>query len=292
MASQEYCNYEGANYKEAFWTLDRSYEDHTERQAIKTLLPRAGSRIVEVGAGFGRLASLYKGYKKVILIEPAASMLKQAKLKYGENPKFIFVQASVYNLPIATQAIDTLIMVRVLHHLTDIPGALNELQRVLKPNGYAILEYANKRNLKSILRYASQKQSWNPFEQQPYEFAPLNFDFHPEWMTRQIKNARLKIEAEVGVSHFRAAILKKTFGVYRLLQMDKALLKPGGKLKLSPSIFVKARSMEKPHSNDLNKLFLCPSCHNTDLIETESGLKCMTCQKLWPIEDGIINFMQ
>ena len=54
------CDYEGSNYRTEFWeNQGRDYEDKAERIALRRLMPRRGKRILEIGAGFGRLSSEY-----------------------------------------------------------------------------------------------------------------------------------------------------------------------------------------------------------------------------------------
>ena len=65
------CDYEGSTYRTDFWEgQDREYEDLAERIALRKLLPPDGDLLMEVGAGFGRLANLYDGYINVPLIVP------------------------------------------------------------------------------------------------------------------------------------------------------------------------------------------------------------------------------
>ena len=99
-------DYEGSRWREEFWR-GREYEDQVERIAITNLLPPTGKRLTEIGAGFGRLADLYRGYDLVILLDYARSMLKDARDRLGNDPRFIFVAADLYNLPFATNALDT-----------------------------------------------------------------------------------------------------------------------------------------------------------------------------------------
>ena len=47
------CDYEGSDYVE-FWN-GRQYEDSCERIALARLLPPGGARLIDLGAGFGRL---------------------------------------------------------------------------------------------------------------------------------------------------------------------------------------------------------------------------------------------
>jgi len=74
------CDYEDSTYRTDFWEgRGRDYEDGAERVAIRRLLPRTGTRLLDIGAGFGRLADLYAGYREVILLDYSVSQLRYAR---------------------------------------------------------------------------------------------------------------------------------------------------------------------------------------------------------------------
>ena len=76
--THRYCDYEGSDYRTAFWGgRDREYEDAAERIALGRLLPPSGGRLIEIGAGFGRLADLYAGYREVVLLDPEGKVSSQ-----------------------------------------------------------------------------------------------------------------------------------------------------------------------------------------------------------------------
>ncbi|QLQ08757.1 MAG: class I SAM-dependent methyltransferase [Anaerolineae bacterium] len=161
----------------------------------------------------------------------------------GRDPRFAFVRGNVYTLPLADAAVDTVVMVRVLHHLIDVPRALAELRRILRPGGQLVLEYANKRNAKALARYALRRQV-GPFDPEPYEFVTLNFDFHPAWVTEQLRMAHFDVRQELAVSHFRAPFFKRFLPAPRS-PLDGALQRPA-RYKLAPSVFVRAQAVERP----------------------------------------------
>ncbi|MBI1882418.1 MAG: class I SAM-dependent methyltransferase, partial [Chloroflexi bacterium] len=137
------CDYEGSRYRTDFWEgQNREYEDRIERIALQKLLPPQGQRLIEIGAGFGRLAELYQGYRQVILNDYARTQLEEAQHLLGNDNRFIYVVSDVYHMPFVDNLFDTLTMVRVMHHLADVPAALAELHRLLAPNGTAVIEYA------------------------------------------------------------------------------------------------------------------------------------------------------
>ncbi len=282
-------SYEGSSYKTDFWEgQGREYEDLTERQAIRRLLPTTGKMIVEIGAGFGRLADLYKNYEQVILLDYSLSLLQEAKQTFGNNSNYRFIAANVYNLPLADNVADAIVMIRVAHHLASIETALNEIQRVIQGERTFIMEFANKRNAKAILRYALKKQSWSPFAKEPYEFVPLNFDFHPRWMKQALRNAGFQTEETLALSSFRLKAIKNRISPQTLARIDNIIAKPGAPLALSPSILTKNRSVKQ--SVPANGLFICPQCKSPELHHGATHVVCTTCGSQWPIIEGVIDF--
>ena len=177
------CDYEGSDYQSTFWDqADRQYEDKVEEIALRRLLPPQGDLLLETGAGAGRNTPRYTGFKHVVVLDYSLSQIEQARRRLGADPEYIFVVADAYRLPFVAGLFDTSTMIRVIHHMSDAPLALHTQHRVLAPGGTFILEFANKRNIKSITRYLLRRQAWDPFSREPVEFAELNFDFHPRAM--------------------------------------------------------------------------------------------------------------
>ncbi|NJN80394.1 MAG: class I SAM-dependent methyltransferase, partial [Anaerolineales bacterium] len=175
------CNYEGSDYQQSFWEQGgREYEDRAEAIALKRLLPQSGKLMLELGAGAGRNTPRYAGFERIVVLDYSTTQLAQAQARLGKSDKYIYVAADVYRLPFLKGIFDSATMIRVLHHMADAPKALSQIRNILQPNAIFILEFANKLNLKSILRYIFRKQTWNPFTLEPVEFVKLNFDFHPQ----------------------------------------------------------------------------------------------------------------
>jgi SAM-dependent methyltransferase len=284
------CDYEGTSYRARFWEgQGRDYEDLAERIALRHLLPPQGRRIVELGASFGRLADLYQGYDQIILLDYAKSGLREAQERLGRSDKYIYVAADIYHLPLAPGACDTAVTVRVLHHLNNAPAALRGIAEILQPGGVYVLEYANKRNIKAIARYAARRQRWSPFAPEPYEFAALNFDFHPDWMAAQLSAAGFRTEAGRAVSHFRQNVFKKLVPAKTLARIDGAIQGPSAAWKLAPSVFLRAT---RPGSGPTERgnPFRCPACRAVELDREDETLRCRTCRAIYAIDDGIYDF--
>ena len=163
------CDYENSTYRTDFWEgQGREYEDLAERIALRHLLPLSGRRLIDIGGGFGRLSEFYDGYEQVILLDYSRSLLRQAQSRLGRSERIVYVAANFYTMPFVDGAFDTSMMVRVIHHVEDVPTLLAEMGRILAESGTFVLEFASKRHLKAILRYALRRQQWNPFDPDPY----------------------------------------------------------------------------------------------------------------------------
>jgi len=285
------CDYDGSDYQASFWEKGgRDYEDLVEAVALQRLLPKAGQILLEVGAGAGRNTPRYQGFERIVLLDYSLTQLQQAQARLGRSNRYTYVAANAYNLPFVAGLFDCATMIRTLHHMSDAPLALAQIRQVLRPEAAFILEYANKQNLKAILRYLLRRQSWSPFSRKPVEFVPLNFDFHPssirEWLLREA----FSIQRQLTVSHFRTAILKRAIPLSLLVKMDSLAQLTGNLWQLTPSVFVKAQAVGNTPEAKEGQFFRCPQCNSLELVETNSSLECTACARTWQICDGIYNF--
>jgi Zn finger protein HypA/HybF involved in hydrogenase expression len=184
-------------------------------------------------------------------------------------------------------------MIRTLHHMADAPAALRQVRNVLQPGATFILEYANKRNLKAILRFALRLQTWSPFALEPVEFAPLNFDFHPKAMHRWLEDAGFRTERILAVSHFRIGLLKRIVPPGLLAGFDSVFQWTGALWQFTPSVFIKSR-LEAGQTGsipaDPKAFFKCPECGHAPLTGAEQQISCPVCKRKWNISDGIYDF--
>ena len=129
------CDYENSDYRTRFGKTGREYEDAVERIAIKRLLPPTGELLMDLGAGYGRLADMYAGYRRVVLFDYSRSQLEYARSQLGDE-RFVYVVGDFYRLPFVAGLFDTINQVRVIHHAADAPAVLAQVRRVLRPVGY------------------------------------------------------------------------------------------------------------------------------------------------------------
>ena len=227
-------------YRDVFWA-DRDYEDRCDRIALRALLPAQGDRLIEVGAGFGRLADEYDGYREVTLFDPSTSLLQAAAERLGVDPRIRFVAGDAHRLPFEDGSFDTLVCVRVVHNLADPGQVFREFARVLSPGGTLVLEFANKRHLKAILRWATRRQQWSPFTPEPHEYLPLHFDRSPDQIRDLLEAAGLHVTRTRTASLFRLPALRRRVSSATLAAIEGPLQAPLGVLALGPSMYLRAR---------------------------------------------------
>jgi ubiquinone/menaquinone biosynthesis C-methylase UbiE len=287
------CDYEGSDYQISFWDEGgREYEDRVEAIALKRLLPAGGDLLLEIGAGAGRNTPRYRNFKLVVLLDYSRTQLKQARQRLGSRDGYLYVAADAYRLPFVAGLFDTATMIRTLHHMADAPQVLGQVRRVLKPGAAFILEYANKQNLKAIVRFALGRQAWSPYTIEPVEFVDLNFDFHPRAIRQWLAEAGFDLQRQLTVSHFRIGFLKRWMPVSLLVGLDSMAQFTGDLWQLTPSVFTKALAAgSSPIARD-GSFFRCPECGQSPLDELNDRLVCTNCSRNWLIRDGIYDFRE
>ncbi len=288
----EICDYEGSSYRTDFWEgQGRDYEDRVERIALRRLLPPTGERLLELGAGFGRLSRMFTGYKQVVLLDYSRSQLEYARSRYGDAG-FLYVAANLYEMPFAPGVFDGATMVRVLHHMQDPPAALGSVRRVMQPGGVFVLEFANKQNLKAIARWALRRQAWNPFDREPVEFVELNYNFHPGYVLDTLREAGFEPGRMLTVSHYRIGLLKRTIPTGVLAGMDSLAQLTGNWWQLTPSVFVRNVASGEGEAAPEGAFWMCPQCGSYEMTERDDVLTCEDCGTRWARRSGVWDFKE
>ena len=288
------CDYTDSNYQASFWDQGcRAYEDQSEAVALRRLLPHTGKLLLELGAGAGRNTPRYHGFERIVLLDYSYTQLEQAQARLGRSERserYVYVAADIYRLPFVPGLFDAATMIRTLHHMADAPLALHQVRQVLQPGAAFILEFANKRNLKAVLRYLSHRQTWSPFTHEPVEFTALNFDFHPKAVRKWLAESGFAIERLLTVSHFRVGFLKQLIPLRLLVAMDSAMQLTGNWWQLTPSVFVRTCTTGLNPAPASSGFFACPDCGHALPEEGTDALVCPACARRWTIRDGIYDF--
>jgi ubiquinone/menaquinone biosynthesis C-methylase UbiE len=134
-------DHECAYYDERFAIVHDRRSAAQAKAEVERLLGRplrAGEVVLDPGCGTGwQAAGLRRAAPSVPVlgVDLSAGMLGQARAA-GAWP---LVQADATRLPVAAGSVDVVVCRGVLHHLPDVPAALREWRRVLRPGGAVVV---------------------------------------------------------------------------------------------------------------------------------------------------------
>lgn len=231
------------NYRK-YWE-GREYENEAEEMAIRRLLKgKRFKHAVDVGGGFGRLCILLEKYAdKVTLAEPSQQQLDLAVDYLKDHPKVDRKLLQAADLKFKTGDVDLVTMIRVMHHLPDPMPELNEIARVLKPGGYAIIEMANYMHAQNRVKHLLKGKK---FPKKPVDIrsaankkdSEIPFVNHnPHTVMMQLADAGLVVERTLSVSNLRSQGLKKVMPKKAMLVVEGLLQSTLAKTFFGPSVF-------------------------------------------------------
>jgi ubiquinone/menaquinone biosynthesis C-methylase UbiE len=130
----------------------RLTETKARRRVLELAAVRPGEDVLEIAVGTGvQLVRLARASAsgRVVGVEPAAGMLRQARRRLDarvEGHRVELIQASALNLPFGDANFDVAVNSYMLDLLprADIPRALAEFKRVLRPGGRLVLSNMTK----------------------------------------------------------------------------------------------------------------------------------------------------
>jgi demethylmenaquinone methyltransferase/2-methoxy-6-polyprenyl-1,4-benzoquinol methylase len=120
---------------------------HWKNALVDWLNPRPGMRLLDIGGGTGDVARrfLARGARPIVC-DVNASMLdvgRDRDIDGGELSAITWVNGDAENLPFADFSMDAWASAFCLRNVTDLPKALAEARRVLKPGGrFLCLEFS------------------------------------------------------------------------------------------------------------------------------------------------------
>ncbi|MHA6615461.1 methyltransferase domain-containing protein [Pseudonocardia sp. DLS-67] len=129
----------GARKLEAVYTTPDVVGQRREVRRILALRP--GEHVVDIGAGPGLLAAEMAAEVgrdgRVHAIEPSDSMraLAAARTRPPDAAPVEIAAGSADALPLPDASVDAAVSTQVLEYVADVPGALAEAHRVLRPGG-------------------------------------------------------------------------------------------------------------------------------------------------------------
>jgi 2-polyprenyl-3-methyl-5-hydroxy-6-metoxy-1,4-benzoquinol methylase len=160
------------------WNYRRNVQEPISR-IVAEHVGRTGFTVLDAGCGNGQLFHLYSqlGAKAIYGVDFGRSMLRHAILRAKENSiAFVPILAGLEDLAcIPDASLDVANLYGVIEHLPDPVDVLNELSRVLRPQGVVIVAVPRKRSLAwatyflfcpSLAEYAGDETWWERLTRQ------------------------------------------------------------------------------------------------------------------------------
>jgi len=159
-----------------FWKLRQVMLAKTVKTLLKKRQDDALVRVVDLGCGPG--TNVFDVYdvcaesKNVqwfgLDLNQREAAMGAARSSYRSKERGMqgihFMSGDIFKLPFADNSIDILISSEVVEHLPDPLPALQEMQRVLKSGGYAMVTTPNPRNLPEMVGYVLDKLTAGGFK--------------------------------------------------------------------------------------------------------------------------------
>jgi SAM-dependent methyltransferase len=244
--------YNDPDYNYLHYWDGREYEHAAEQLAIQRLLRNKHfDRALDIGGGYGRLCLLLERYAdKVILAEPSKKQLDLAQDFLKGHPDIERKLVTADDLQMPDESVDLVTMIRVMHHLPDPTAELNEIARVLKDDGCAIIEMANYSHFRNRLKYLMRGRRLpikpvdirSPEHHKEGEIPFVNHN--PHTVSRQLIHAGLRVERVLSVSNLRSPWLKQHASLNFMTKVEKVLQPILAPLYFGPSIFFLVRKAD------------------------------------------------
>jgi SAM-dependent methyltransferase len=118
----------------------------------------AGKRVVDAacGEGYGS-ALLARAAAHVTGADISAQAVAHARATYADRPNLAFVEASCDRLPLEDASVDLFVTFETVEHITAQEAFVDEIARVLRPDGVLLISCPNK------LEYSDRRQFANAF---------------------------------------------------------------------------------------------------------------------------------
>jgi len=242
--------YDGYDYLE-FW-IGREYEDAGDKIAVSrlfSLIRNFHRNLLDVGVGSGRMIPLYEAkWEKFILLDPSRYQLGIAGKNVVLKEKASSLIGVAESIPLPDASCDAVLCIRAFHYISHPAKAIREMNRVLEPGGYLILEIPNKLHFKNRLAAIFKKNSSDILSDDPMNIAVENKEIifvnhNPKTIAKMLKSNGFEIVEALSASNLRSGLLKKFFPLSFLIAIEKIVQKPLARFWFGPSVYFLAKKI-------------------------------------------------
>ncbi|MGA7172447.1 MAG: class I SAM-dependent methyltransferase [Candidatus Dormiibacterota bacterium] len=311
-APQRIVDYDGGYDYCAFWG-NRDYEHWVEARTLRRLLPRIGraSWFADFGGGFGRNAIHYRAVADhVILLDYSVIQLTRAAERLAPEIRAghtTLIRADLAQLPLVDSAVDAAMVVRVLHHMSDVDKCLTEMGRTVGRRW--LVDVPIKHHALARLRSARSGSSARLKGPQPEVTGSTQYPFYTFQLAairECLRRAGFRSHSAASVNNFRrwdqVLPARLVNGLRPAVYAMELAAQRLGRGWWGPSQFLLAtrgraqagRLVPEDRATpaalvELARRTRCPSCHS-ELAWTPAAASCRGCGRSYPFRGGFWDF--
>lgn len=141
----------------------------------------SGRKVLEIGLGYGTVGQLLASsgceYYGIDVAEGPVRLMRHRLIHLGQDDSSErVICSSALSLPYEEKTFDCVYAVGSLHHTGDLPKAISEVYRVLKPEGRALVSVYHRHSLRRMLR--NPLAWWKDREEQGTFREKARYDFN------------------------------------------------------------------------------------------------------------------
>ena len=180
-------------------------------QVLQALELTAGERVLDIGSGPGLLAydmAMAVGEKgRVCGVDVSSSMLAMAGKRCASQPWTEFRKADATQIPYPDGNFDAAVSTQVYEYVSDIPAALAELHRILRPGGRVVILDTDYGSLiihtEDAARMSRVLSAWDK------HFVHGHL---PRMLTRELREAGFVVRRRAAIPMFNPEFRDNTYG--------------------------------------------------------------------------------
>jgi arsenite methyltransferase len=185
------------------------------RKVLEALALKRGEHVLDVGSGPGLLAcemaSAVGREGGVCGIDISEDMLAMSRKRCADQPWTAFQKADASQLPYPDDAFDAAVSTQVYEYVADVPAALAELHRVIRPGGRVLILDTDYGSLvihsENALRMGRVLTAWD----EHFIHGGL-----PRVLSRQLRDAGFTIRQRDVIPMFNPEYQENTYGKHLL----------------------------------------------------------------------------
>lgn len=101
-----------------------------------------GKTVLEIGSGIGamQVELLRRGVARTFAVDVDAGYLAETRERVKGDPRLEVVHSPIENCPVADNDVDVVVSEASFEHVSDVPRALRETKRMLRPGGLVFIK--------------------------------------------------------------------------------------------------------------------------------------------------------